>query len=116
MTESSGICHYLEDMYGSRALGVAKDHRLRRVPKLAVPQRCYAHIPANPGATVHAPRAEERRIPGWLRTYFGHYSLRSVEMALEGKEFLCADKFTMADIAVGYALFLRCFAGIGRAL
>ncbi|MEC8346721.1 MAG: glutathione S-transferase N-terminal domain-containing protein, partial [Pseudomonadota bacterium] len=26
MTESSGICHYLEDMYGSGALGVAKDH------------------------------------------------------------------------------------------
>ena len=32
--------------------------------------------------------------------------LRSVEIALEGKEFLVGDKFTMADIAVHYALFL----------
>ena len=38
--------------------------------------------------------------------------LRSVEMALEDKDFLCADKFTIADIVVGYALFLGVSLGL----
>ena len=51
---------------------------------------------------------EERRIPQVVEDYSIWYlsRLRSVEMALEGKEFLVGDKFTMADIAVHYALFL----------
>jgi glutathione S-transferase len=31
---------------------------------------------------------------------------------MEGKEFLCADRFTIADIAVGYALFLGTTIGL----
>ena len=51
---------------------------------------------------------EERRIPQVVEDYSIWYlsRLRSVEIALEGKEFLVGDKFTMADIAVHYALFL----------
>jgi glutathione S-transferase len=33
-------------------------------------------------------------------------------MALEDKDFLCADKFTIADIVVGYALFLGVSLGL----
>ncbi len=32
--------------------------------------------------------------------------LRCVEEALDGREFLCAERFTVADIAVHFALFL----------
>ena len=32
--------------------------------------------------------------------------MRSVESALEGKDCLVADRFTIADMAVGYALVL----------
>jgi len=38
--------------------------------------------------------------------------LRAVEQALEGKEFLSGDRFTIADIAVGYALFLGTTLGL----
>jgi glutathione S-transferase len=42
-----------------------------------------------------------------------HSRLRSVEAALEGgQEFLVADRFTMADIAVHYALFLGISLGL----
>ena len=51
---------------------------------------------------------EERRIPQVVEDYSIWYlsRLRSVEMALEGKDYLVGDKFTMADVAVHYALFL----------
>ena len=51
---------------------------------------------------------EERRIPQVVEDYSIWYlsRLRSVEMALEGQDYLVGDKFTMADIAVHYALFL----------
>ena len=35
-------------------------------------------------------------------------------MAIEGKEFLCADRFTIADIAVSYALFLGVSLGLNE--
>ena len=38
--------------------------------------------------------------------------LRCVESALESREFLCGDRFTIADIAVGYALFMGVSIGL----
>ena len=35
-------------------------------------------------------------------------------MALEGKEFLCANRFTIADITVAYALFLGVSLGLSE--
>jgi glutathione S-transferase len=51
---------------------------------------------------------KERRLPQAAEDYTVWYlsRLRSVEAALEDREFLCAGRFTMADIAVHYALFL----------
>ena len=51
----------------------------------------------------------ERRLPQAAEDYTIWYfsRLRSVEAALEGgKDFLCANRFTMADIAVHFALYL----------
>ena len=38
--------------------------------------------------------------------------LRSVETAIEDKQFLVADRFTIADITVAYALFLGTSLGL----
>ena len=115
MTESSGICQYLEDRYGPTSIGVAKDHPAygeylnwlyRSDATLTFPQTLVLRY------TRLEP--EERRIPQVVEDYSIWYlsRLRSVEMALEDKDFLCADKFTIADIVVGYALFLGVSLGL----
>ena len=88
MTESSGICQYLEDMYGPTSIGVAKDHPAygeylnwlyRSDATLTFPQTLVLRY------TRLEP--EERRIPQVVEDYSIWYlsRLRSVEMALEGK-------------------------------
>ena len=51
---------------------------------------------------------EERRIPQVAEDYKRWYlsRLKLVNARVESHEFLCADRFTIADIAVTYALFL----------
>jgi glutathione S-transferase len=52
---------------------------------------------------------EERRLPQAAEDYKGFFlgRMRSVENALaDGREFLVADRFTIADICVGYAVLL----------
>ena len=51
-------------------------------------------------------------VEDYTKWYFSR--LRSVESALESKEFLCADRFTIADIAVGYALFMGISLGLSE--
>jgi glutathione S-transferase len=57
---------------------------------------------------------EERRVPQVVADYTQWYysRLRSVEMALEGRDYLLGDRFTVADIAVGYAVFLGVSLGL----
>ncbi len=109
LSESSGICHYLGDKYGPTPLAVtpAEDdfgayinwlHRSDAT--LTFPQTIvlrYAHF-----------EPEERRIPQAAADYRQWFLARwrSVESALETRTYLCAERFTMADIAVGYALQL----------
>ena len=109
LTESSGICQYLVDKYGPSPLGIGVNEPgfgeylnwlYRSDATLTFPQTLVLRY------TRLEP--EERRIPQVVEDYSIWYlsRLRSVEMALEGKDYLVGDKFTMADIAVHYALFL----------
>jgi len=115
MTESSGICHYLVDRYGPTDLAVDVDDPAygeylnwlyRSDATLTFPQTLVLRY------TRLEP--EERRQPQVVEDYSIWYlsRLRSVETALEDREFLCADRFTIADIAVGYALFLGISLGL----
>jgi len=109
MTESSGICHYLAERYGPTDLRVGPEETAfgeylnwlyRSDATLTFPQTIVLRY------TRLEPEA--RRLPQAAEDYTIWFlsRLRSVENALEGRTYLCADRFTMADIAVHYALFL----------
>lgn len=107
MTESSGICQYVVDRYGPTDLRVDVDDPAygeyinwlhRSDATLTFPQTLvFRYTQLEP---------PERRIPQVVEDYSRWYlsRLRSVEEALADREFLCADRFTIADIAVGFAL------------
>lgn len=116
MTESSGICHYLAERYGPTDLNVGVNE---------IEYGEYLNWLYRSDATLTFPQTlvlrytrlepEERRVPQVAEDYaiWYHSRLRSVEAALEGgKDFLVADRFTMADIAVHYALFLGTTLGL----
>ena len=115
MTESTGICQYLVDKYGPHSIGMTVDE-----PEYGE----YLNWLHRSDATLTFPQTlvlrytqmepEERRLPQVVEDYSKWYlaRLRSVETAIEGKEFLCADRFTIADVAVGYALFLGISIGL----
>ena len=119
MTESSGICHYLVEKYGPTDIGVYPDEPAygeylnwlyRSDATLTFPQTIVLRY------TQLEP--EERRLPQAAEDYaiWYHSRLRCVEQALEGKPddayFLVADRFTIADIATTYALFLGTSLGL----
>lgn len=115
LTESAAMCQYLGDVYGPTPLAVTPaepDYGAylnwlhRSDATLTFPQTLVLRY------TRMEPR--ERRVPQVVEDYSVWYlsRLRSVESALEGREFLVAGRFTMADIAVGYALFLGTTLGL----
>ncbi len=109
MTESTGICHYLVEKYGQKDFGLEPDH-----PEYG----SYLNWLYHSDATLTFPQTlvlrytrlepEERRIPSVAEDYKRWYlaRLKLVNARVEEHEFLCADRFTVADIAVTYALFL----------
>jgi glutathione S-transferase len=109
MTESAGICQYLVDRYGPTDLGLAPAERdygaylnwlHRSDATLTFPQTIVLRY------TQFEP--EERRLKQAADDYTQWFfaRLRSVEQATADREYLCAGRFTIADIAVGYALYL----------
>ena len=109
MSESSGICHYLTQRYGPTELALDVDDPeygsflnwlYFSDATLTFPQTLVLRY------TILEPN--DRRLPQAAEDYANWFSgrLRYVETWLEGKEFLVADRFTIADIAIGYALHL----------
>ncbi len=119
MTESAGICEYLGAKYGPTPLAVTpdeKDHGQylnwlhRSDATLTFPQTLVFRYSAL--------EPEERRQPQVVEDYkkwfLGRW--RSVEAGLESRDYLCADRFTMADICVAYALYFANTLGIEEAM
>lgn len=110
MTESAAILDYLAHRYGPSPLAVAPDE---------ADYGAYLDWLHRGEATLTFPQTlvlryrmlepEERRLPQVADDYARWFlsRLRSVDAALaDGREHLCEDRFTMADISVGYALLL----------
>lgn len=109
MSESSGICHYLGETYGPTPLVLKPGEQ---------DYAAYINWMFFSDATATFPQTlvlrytelepEERRIPQVAEDYRKWFlgRMRFVDAALEGKEYLVAGRFTAADIAVGYAVYL----------
>jgi glutathione S-transferase len=115
MTESSAICHYLGVKYGPSALVVNPDE-----PDFGLFLN-WLHFGE---ATLTFPQTiilryerfepPERRLPqaaaDYRRWFLGR--LRTLEPVLAQQRSICAGRFTMADISVGYALMLAEYLGL----
>lgn len=109
MSESSAICLYLASRYGPTPLALTSDE-----PDFALFLNWLFFSDATltfPQAIVlryrelEAPeRRNEQTAADYERWFFGR--LRAVEAALADREWLCGGRFTIADIAIGYALYL----------
>lgn len=115
MTESAGICQYLVDCHGPSELGLTpkdKDYGLylnwlhRSDATLTFPQTIVLRY------TQLEP--EERRLKQAADDYTQWFfsRLKSVEQATGEREFLCAGRFTIADICIAYALYLADTLGL----
>lgn len=109
MTESVGISQYLVDKFGPTNLAVKPTEKAygdylnwlhRSDATLTFPQTIVLRF------TLLEPDESLKRVADEYTKWF-FSRLRSVETALsDGREFLCADRFTLADICVGFALYL----------
>ena len=115
MTESAGISQYLVDRYGPTSLAVGVNEPgygdylnwlHRSDATLTFPQTLVLRY------TILEPEAT--RLPKVAEDYtkWFYSRLRSVEVATAHNEFLVANRFTIADIAVGFALQLAESLGI----
>ena len=119
MTESTGICQYLVDRYGPSDLAVRVNE-----PDYG----SYLNWLHRSDATLTFPQTlvlrytrlepEERRNPQVANDYRKWFlaRLRCVEEALaDGRQYLCAGRFTIADISIVYVMVLAKNLGIEEA-
>lgn len=108
LTESSGICHYLAEKYGPTPLVVSKDEAdYGRYLNWMYRSDATLTFPLTIHFRYTALEPEERRSAQVAEDYRKWFLARwsCVEAGLGGRDYLCAERFTMADICVGYALF-----------
>jgi glutathione S-transferase len=119
MTESAAICQYLATRYGPSPLAVQPDE-----PAYGA----FLNFLHFGEATLTFPQAivlrysrlepPERRQPqvaeDYARWFYGR--LRAIEAIVSRADHVCADRFTAADISVGYAMLLSQFNGLHEKL
>lgn len=109
LTESSAILHFLVDKYGPTDLAVLPSDN---------DYGSYLNWLHRSDATLTFPQTlvlrysklepKERQVPQVVEDYKKWFfsRLRAVEQSLENRDYLCSNRFTIADISVCYALVL----------
>ena len=114
MTESCAIAHYLASKDGPSDLVIAPGER---------DYAEYCDFTYHADATITFPQTvymrfvlfeKDKGLQDAGHAYAKWYWKRlvKVEQRLEGREYLCGDRFTVADICVGYALILSDSVGL----
>ncbi len=115
MTESSAICQYLAEVHGSGPLTVRPDEAM---------YGRYLNFLSLGEATLTFPIAivmrysrlepEAHKLPqaaeDYRRFFLGR--LRGVDAIVSNDEYICGDRFTAADISVGYAVQFAAMNGL----
>jgi glutathione S-transferase len=108
MTESAGICQYLVDRYQRYDFGLEPDHPEygnylnwlhHSDATLTFPQTIVLRY------TVLEPTESKKEVADDYAKWFIS-RLRRLDAHLENHDYLVDNRFTIADIAVGYALYL----------
>ncbi|MDZ4277026.1 MAG: glutathione S-transferase family protein, partial [Erythrobacter sp.] len=116
LTESCAITHYLATRDGYTPLAIAPGER---------DYGEYCDYTYHADATITFPQTVYMRFAifekdkGWAEAGHAYAKwflkrLVKVEQRLQTREFLCADRFTVADICVGYALVLAESVGLNE--
>ena len=109
MTESAAMCQYLAATHPEAGLDVAPTHPAYGAylnwlhmsdATLTFPQTLVLRY----GRFEPAQRQQPQVVQDYTRWFLAR--LRAVEAAVAHNEYLCAGRFTAADVAVGYALLL----------
>ncbi len=109
MTESAAMCQYLAATHPDAGLDVAPTHPAYGAylnwlhmsdATLTFPQTLVLRY----GRFEPAERKQPQVVEDYTRWFLAR--LRAVEAAVASHDYLCAGRFTAADVAVGYALLL----------
>lgn len=116
MTESCAICHYLATRPGGETLAVGPEHPgyadflnwlYQADATLTFPQTIVLRY------TLLEPSEEKKSVADdYAKWYIAR--LKRLDAALEHAEYLVDQRFTIADIAVGYALHLGDTLGLAE--
>ena len=116
MTESVGMSQYFVDTYGPTDLKVNVDEAdygnylnwlSHADATLTFPQTVVLRY------TLQETGVADKAAEGYRRWFVAR--LKLLEQTLGDREYLCSDRFTIADICVSYALFLAKSLGIDEA-
>ena len=116
MTESVAMAQYLVEKYGPTDLRVSPDEPdypsylnwlFHSDATLTFPQTVVLRY------KLQEPGVADAAVDGYSRWFVSR--LKLLERTLEDREYLCSDRFTIADICVSYAITLADSLGIEQA-